>query len=218
MAVNRKRRTTGAVRGGAAANPRRAGRSKESLAHQPQPIIFSLFQMVNEDSFQYAVENTRVLLAPQRRIETFGNTSFRFYLITELMDSVNQVRVRDGHLHAERPQILAPGHYSRLLLEGFGEKARGFADWLQKQGESLAILKYGFQFRRTDVTENVVSIPLDQVVENVRATVSKSNEPLSAIIHGIDDAWEVCLLKFASDLIQQSAGANLGDFRKKGLL
>ncbi len=174
--------------------------------------------MVNEDTFQYAMENTRVLLAPQRRIETFGSTSFRFYLLTELMDRVNEVRVRDGTLHAERPQIVAPGHYSRLLLEGFGEEARGFADWLQRHGENPAILKYGMQFRRTDVVEEIVASPLGQVVENVRARVSRSEEPLSAIIQGVDEGWEICLLKFASDLIQQSAGANIGDFRKKGLL
>ena len=174
--------------------------------------------MVNEDTFQYAMENTRVILAPQRRIETFGGTSFRFYLITELMDRANEVRVRDGRLHAERPQIVAPGHYSRILLEGFGEEARGFADWLQRSGENLAVLKYGFQFRRTDVVEDIVASPLLQVVENVKARVSQSDEPLSAIIQGVDEGWEICLLKFTSDLIQQSAGTNIGDFRKKGLL
>ena len=174
--------------------------------------------MVNEDTFQYAMDNTRVLLAPQRRIETFGNTSFRFYLLTELMDRVNEVRVRDGRLHAERPQIVAPGHYSRLLLEGFGEQARGFAEWLERSGENLAVIKYGFQFRRTDVVEDIVASPIGQVVENVKARVSQSDEPLSAIIQGVDEGWEICLLKFTSDLIQQSAGGNIGDLRKKGLL
>jgi hypothetical protein len=134
------------------------------------------------------------------------------------MDRVNEVRVRDGRLHAERPQIVAPGHYTRLMLEGFGEDARGFADWLQRSGENLAIVKYGFQFRRTDVVEDIVASPLEQVVENVKARVSRSEEPLSAIIQGVDEGWEICLLKFTSDLIQQSAGSNIGDFRKKGLL
>jgi hypothetical protein len=40
---------------------------------------------------------------------------------------------------------------------------------------------------------------------------------LSAIIQGIDEGWEVSLLKFTADLIQESAGDNLGDFRRKGL-
>ncbi|MEI8343264.1 MAG: hypothetical protein WCH43_17220 [Verrucomicrobiota bacterium] len=173
---------------------------------------------MNADSFQYAIENTQVILAPQRRIETFGSTSFRFYLITELMDSVNQVRVRDGRIHAERPQIVTPGHYSKLMLEGFGEKAEAFAEWMRSHSDQIAILKYGFQFRKTDIQENIVHSNLEDVIDRVRRSVTETAEPLSAILQGVDDAWEVCLLKFTVDLIQQSAGGNLGDFRKRGLL
>ncbi len=173
---------------------------------------------MNEDSFQYAIENTQVILAPQRRIETFGNTSFRFYLVTELMDRVNEVRVRDGRLHAERPQIVSPGTYSRLMLDGFGEKARDFADWLEHHSEQIAILKYGFQFRKTDIEEKIVQSSMAEALDRVRNNVTQSEEPLSAIIQGVDDAWEVCLLKFTVDLIQQSSGGNLGDFRRRGLL
>lgn len=173
---------------------------------------------MNTDSFDYALENTRVILAPQRQIETFGSTIFRFYLISELMDSAGEVRVRDGKLHAERPQIVAPGHYSRLMLEGFGEKARGFVEWLEHHLHNLAIMKYGFQFRKSDVVENIVRTPLAQVVGNITELVKQADDPLSAIIQGVDDAWEVCLLKFTVDLIQKSSGGNLGDFRKRGLI
>ena len=34
--------------------------------------------MWSEDDFQYAIENTQVILAPERQIATFGTTSFRF--------------------------------------------------------------------------------------------------------------------------------------------
>ena len=78
---------------------------------------------MNKENFDYAIENTQVILAPEQQIATFGSTSFNFYLISELMDRVDQVRVRNGKIHAERPQILTPEHYTRLLLEGFGEKA-----------------------------------------------------------------------------------------------
>jgi len=173
---------------------------------------------MNPDSFNYAIENTHVVLAPQRQIETFGHTRFRFYLVSELMDAVNQVRVRDGLIHAERPQIITPGSLSKLMLEGFGEKAREFADWLEANPMNLALLKYGFQFRKTDVVERIVSSPIDEVIENVRHKVDVEEDPLSAVIHGVDDAWEVCLLKFTMDMIQRSSGGNLGDFRRQGLI
>jgi len=174
--------------------------------------------MLNADSFQYAIENTQVLHAPQSRIETFGNTRFRFYLITELMDRVNEVRVRGGYVHAERPQIVTPGNYSKFLLEGFGEKGREFAHWLEQNAESLAILKYGFQFRKTDVVENIVQCSVEEAMKRIQNTAEFSEEPQNAIIQGVDDAWEVCLLKFTVDLIQQSAPGNMGDFRKRGLI
>ena len=173
---------------------------------------------MTQDDFQYAIENTRVILAPERQIATFGSTSFRFYLISELMDQVNEIRVRDGRIHAERPQILTPEHYSRLLLEGFGEKAAEYAEMLRQRMSTMAVLRYGFQFRKTDVVENRVRDTMEAVVERTRQQVERSEEPLSAVIQGVDDAWEVCLLKFTIDLIERSSGGNLGDFRKRGLI
>jgi len=63
--------------------------------------------MYSEDDLQYAIENTRVILSPERRIDTFGTTSFKFYLVSEMMDSANEIRVRNGKIEAERPQIIS---------------------------------------------------------------------------------------------------------------
>jgi hypothetical protein len=174
--------------------------------------------MWSEDDFHYAIENTQVILAPERHIATFGSTSFRFYLISELMDRVNEVRVRDGRIHAERPQILTPEHYCRLLLEGFGEKAERYAEQLRERTRNMAVVRYGFQFRKTDVTEQTTRDTIDAVIARTKTRVQHSEEPLSAVIQGVDDAWEVCLLKFTIDLIERSSGGNLGDFRKRGLI
>jgi len=170
------------------------------------------------DDFHYAIENTQVILAPQGRIATFGSTSFRFYLISELMDRANEVRVRDGRIHADRPQILSAEYFSRLLLEGFGDKAEKYAEQLRNRQNQMAVLRYGFQFRKTDVTERMFRDPLDAVIARTKSEVEHLEEPLSAVIQGVDDAWEVCLLKFTIDLIERSSGGNVGDFRSRGLL
>ena len=180
--------------------------------------LLSLSSTVKEDDFQYAIENTQVILAPERKIATFGSTSFHFYLISELMDRVNEVRVRDGNIHADRPQILTPEHFSRLLLEGFGEKAERYVEQLREQARNTAVLRYGFQFRKTDVIERMFRDPIDAVVARTKSQVEDLQEPLSAVIQGVDDAWEVCLLKFTIDMIERSSGGNIGDFRKRGLI
>jgi hypothetical protein len=173
---------------------------------------------MTRDDFDYALENTHVILAPEGQIATFGSTSFNFYLISELMDHVDQVRVRNGKIHAERPQILAPEHYSNLLLEGFGEKAQHYVDQLRERLRNIAVLRYGFQFRKTDVTEETLRDSIDAVINRTKRRVENANEPLSAVIQGVDDAWEVCLLKFTIDMIERSSGGNIGDFRKRGLI
>ena len=173
---------------------------------------------MTKDDFDYAIENTQVILAPEQRIATFGNTSFNFYLISELMDRANEVRVRDGKIHADRPQILTPEHFSRLLLEGFSEKAQRYVDQLREHTQNIAVLRYGFQFRKTDVSERTFRDPLDAVIARTKSQVEDTQEPLSAVIQGVDDAWEVCLLKFTIDMIERSSGGNIGDFRKRGLI
>ncbi len=173
---------------------------------------------MTKDDFDYAIENTQVILAPEQQIATFGNTSFNFYLISELMDRVDQVRVRNGKIHAERPQILTPEHYSKLLLDGFGDKAQRYVDQLRERLHNIAVLRYGFQFRKTDVTEETLRDSMDAVISRTKRRVENENEPLSAVIQGVDDAWEVCLLKFTIDMIERSSGSNIGDFRKRGLI
>ncbi len=174
--------------------------------------------MLKQDDFDYAIENTRVIVAPEQQIATFGSTSFEFYLISELMDQVNEVRVRRGNIHAERPEIVTPDHFCRLLLEGFGEKAEGYAERLRERMRDVAVLRYGFRFRKTDVTERTVRDSLAAVVEQTRRHVEGANEQRSAVIEGVDEGWEVCLLKFTIDLIEKSSRENLGEFRRRGLL
>jgi hypothetical protein len=173
---------------------------------------------MTRDDFDYAIENTHVILAPERQIATFGSTSFDFYLISELMDRVNQVRIRNGRIHAERPQILTPEHYCRLLLDGFGEKAERYIEQLRERAQNIAVLRYGFQFRKTDLNERTLRDSMDAVINRTKRKVESENELLTAVIQGVDDAWEVCLLKFTIDLVERSSGNNLGDFRKRGLI
>ena len=180
------------------------------------------------DDFEYALENTRLIVAPRGRIATFGSTTFQFQLISELMDRGADVRIRAGSVQAERPQVLAPERLARLLLEGFGERAREYAEQLSEQarlgrasGDAAlpAALRYGFSFRRSAVSETVVpGEGVERVAERLREAAERSDDPLCAVVQGVDDAWEVCLLKFTIDLIGSSAAGNLGDLRQRGLL
>src|SRR5688572_26081952 len=107
--------------------------------------------MLSLDDFNYAMENTQVLVAPQKRLETFGTSLLNYYLVTEEMDAVNQSRVREGQIHAERPAIVSPATFAKMLVEGFGEKAESFAQTVSQHPHLFTFLRYGFKFRKQDV-------------------------------------------------------------------
>jgi len=174
--------------------------------------------MLSAEDFQYAMENTRVLVEPERQIETFGTTEFRFLIVSELMDEVNKVRIRDGRIEAERPRIVAPHHFQRMLLEGFGENARQFADWLEGNSEFVKILRYGFQLKKTDLSEEILSEPIEAVIGKLKDRLIDQKDTVTTVISGVDEAWEVCLLKFTSDLMRRSSPGNLDEWQRRGLL
>ncbi len=175
--------------------------------------------MYSDDDIQYALESTEILHEPDRRIDTFGTTTFEFHMISELMDSVNEVRVRNGVVHAERPQILRPEPYDDFFFEGFGEQADMFADWFKRNmPDGVALLKYGFNFRRDHVSEEVIRDHIEAVRDRVLDRVVQASNPLNAVIAGVDDTWEICLLKFTVQMIEKSQGTNIFDFKRRGLL
>jgi hypothetical protein len=173
--------------------------------------------MIKADDFNYAMENTRVVVTPANAIETYGQTSFRFRLVTEPMDEIGSIRLRKGMIHAERPRILAPQYVSRMLLEGFGERAREFAGWMEDQ-KDFHILRYGFSLRKTDLSEQLLREPKEELLHRLEGEIRRDGDPIDALIEGIDDAWEVCLMKFTMDLIQRSAGPNVAEWKRRGLL
>ncbi len=173
--------------------------------------------MIKSDDFNYAMENTRVVVPPSTAIETYGQTSFRFRLVTEPMDEVGTVRLRQGMIHAERPRILAPQYVSKLILEGFGDKARDFAGWMEEQ-KDLHFLRYGFSLRKTDYSENILREHKDDVIDRLTQQLRRDGDPMDTLIEGVDEGWEVCLMKFTMDLIQHSAAGNLAEWKRRGLL
>ena len=174
--------------------------------------------MYSDDDIQYALETTQVLLEPDRRIDTFGTTVFEFHLISELMDSINEVRVRSGNIEAARPLIVNPNAADNLSFEGFGSQADEFADWLRRQEGTAAFLKYGFNFKQRDIQESIVHDSIAEVRERVLNQVASANNPLNAVIEGVDDTWEISLLRFTVEMIQKSHGINVFDFKRRGLL
>jgi hypothetical protein len=167
--------------------------------------------------FWYAVNNTELVATPTNRLETFGDTIVNYHLVCELMDSVDQVRIREGHLKALKPEIITPQSLGQMDLENFGQDANQYADWLAQHGGDLKILQYGFRIQKQEVKEYVVTDHIDNVMDRVRMEVDAKDDPLSAVLIGVDSPWEVCLLKLMVDLVQHSAKGNILDIQHQAI-
>ena len=164
--------------------------------------------------FWYAVNHTEVVSAPQNRLETFGTTMVNYHLVSELMDSVDKVRVRVGKLKAFRPEIIMPPSITDEMLEGFGAEAKDYAEWLQRNAQDMQMLQYGFKVHKKEINDYILTDPVDDVVERVKEDIEQRNDPLGAVLVGVDRPWEVCLIKLMMELVQGSAPANIQDIKQ----
>jgi len=193
------------------------------LCIAPDPGDYPMpMPMHSQDDIHYALETTRVLHEPDHRIDTFGETRFEFQLLSELMDSTGEVRIRTGEVEAQRPRILRPEAYREIELEGFNPSARARFDKMvekfRAEGKDLAFLQYGFQFRRGQVHEEIVHDSMDAVRERVLDDIRRTGNPARAVIEGVDDAWEISILKFSFEMILRSHEINAFDFKRRGLI
>lgn len=167
--------------------------------------------------FWYAVSQTRIVVMPPRRLETFGTTLLHYHLISELMDTVGQVRIREGRITSHRPQIITPTAYATEILEGFGPDAARYADWLRENAQDLRMIQYGFKIRKEEIQQHIVTDSLNAVMERVEKTVRAKQDPLAAVVVGVDEPWEVCLLKLMVDVSGSSFRGNVRDLERRKL-
>jgi hypothetical protein len=168
--------------------------------------------------FWYAVNNTEVVQPPRRHLETFGNTIINYHLVSELMDGVGKVRIREGRMQALKPQIILPSAYAQLSLEGFGAEAKKYLEWLRDHEDNIRILRYGYTLKQEAFSEQVVTDSLANVIGRVKADPKVTEDPFSAVIKGVDEPWDVCLVRLFWVIIQNSAKENIRELNERHLL
>lgn len=167
--------------------------------------------------FQYAVANTELILVPQKTLETFGNTILHYHHVAEDMDKVGSIKVRTGKMQINRPQILTPGAYSKIVLEGFGEEARKYAEWLQEHDQQMHILRYGYALKQESFSEEIITDALDSVLDRVTQSVKAANDPFAAVLKGVDDPWDVCLMRLFVAVVSNSVRTNVSEMAQRHL-
>jgi len=175
---------------------------------------------IDDERIKEAVKHTEILRPPKRSLATFGTTNIYYYLVTEpayseLVKSTTETVVREGRVIAEKPRIVTPYYLSHL--EGFSSDAKKYFDILIKtHGANAPGLFYSYKNEPKELT--IVSNNLPSVVDKLNADIDSSGDPLTSIIKGLDELWDVSLLKFIYEMTRSSLPDNLLQLGSKGLL
>ncbi|MDY6907099.1 MAG: hypothetical protein SV910_02530 [Chloroflexota bacterium] len=172
-----------------------------------------------DERIRHAVEQTEVLRFPRQHLATFGTTNINYYLLTMPVyaETVNadETVVREGKVSAERPRIVTPYYLTRL--EGFGENAQRYLEMvIGAYGPHVPGLLYSYRNEQRELS--IVSDRLDVVAGRLGDMIDKSGDSLAAVIQGVDELWDVSLLKFISELTEGSLQSNIAEFNRSGLL
>ena len=165
----------------------------------------------------YAAKSARFLVEPSHRLETFGNTIVSYHLISELDDHPGKIRIREGRLEAHQPRVITPD-FSGIEMDGFGEDAKEYMEFLRHTEKNLRVLQYGYHLKSDNFSEQIVTGRLSVVAERVKHEVLATNDGFSAVIHGVDNPWDVALVELWLREIKRSAMTNIDELQKNGKL
>jgi len=161
---------------------------------------------------KYVVEHTELIRPPQQHLATFGTTTLDYYVVTGLAENLSVVR--DGKVLAEKPRIVTPSYL--VGLEGFSEEAREYITMMAREHPNEPGVFYRYKNHPSQM--NVISEPIRRVIGNLNAQLEEEHNPLSTIIKGVEELWDVSLLMFIYHLTRKSIYTNVAEFRSRGLL
>ena len=163
-----------------------------------------------DDKIKYALEHTELIRAPQQELATFGSSVIDYYVVTELVGSVSVIR--DGKVTAERPQIVTPSYL--INVEGFSDQAKKYIMMMSREHPQEAGVFY--RYKNEPRGMDVVSEPIEQVIDKLKSQIEKQHASLSTIIKGVEELWDLSLLMFIYEITRRSVRNNMAEFQSRG--
>jgi hypothetical protein len=177
--------------------------------------------MDNEsERIEHAVRHTEVVRHPRQNLATFGITNIYYYILSEpsyseIAEASNETVIREGRVIAERPKLVTP--YYLTHLEGFSYDARQYFEKLMMMhGPNAPGLYYTYKNEPKGL--NIISDNMPAVIGRMNDDLDKKHDPLTAIIKGQDDMWDVSLLKFIYEITSRSVAGNVAQMGAAGML
>ena len=167
-----------------------------------------------------AVQKTRVARKPLQHLATFGTSIINYYVITEpIYSDIDELKketvVRSGRVNSGKPQIVTPTY--ALNLKGFSSEAYKYLEFISdKFGVNSPGVLY--QYKNEPGKINILNGSVEEVSNNIIKELNTKKDKLTAVIVGVDELWDVSLLKFIHDFTSESLVSNVNEFNSRGLL
>ena len=101
--------------------------------------------------------------------------------------------------------------------EGFTEDATGYLQEVaRRHGADAPGLLY--TYRNEPAATSIVSGLAGDVARNISERLDKEQRGLEAVIRGVDDLWDVSVMKFIYELTNASVQSNASELHRRGLL
>ena len=169
-----------------------------------------------------AIEQTWVVRFPRQQLATFGTTNISYYVVTEPIyreltadDPAQEGVIRTGRVIAERPAIVTPTY--AMTLEGFSAEAH---EYLQHAAQRYGPHSPGILYRYKNEAGNtdVVSGATSEIAHRISDDLERRKDNMSVVLVGVDELWDVALLKFMYEFTSSSVAGNIHEFQTRGLL
>ena len=167
-----------------------------------------------------AAAQTEIMKAPKSHLQTFGMTKVNYFIVTEplyaeLAPGPQETVIREGTITAQRPAVVTPTYMAHL--DGFKSEAREYFDAIAREyGPNTPGLLYNYRNELGDT--NIVEGHVTDVGQRISHRLGQEGKNLSAVIKGIDDLWDLSLLKFIFEYTQASLTENIHELHTHGLL
>lgn len=179
--------------------------------------------MHSEERIENAIQETEILRHPQKLIATNETSILHYYVLAEpayleVMENEGpETKIREGQVTWEKPRLFTPGYI--LGMENFSHEAQGAFRTLANRFPDLASLLYQMRYRKEYAKTTTISSSILDTCEKISAEIGEEEEIITAIIKGVDELWDVSLIKFIQEFIVQSAlHSQLPDYRRQGLV
>lgn len=176
--------------------------------------------MEDERDWINAIERTWIARFPKQLLSTFGATNLNYFVVTEpayrdLQPSKHEGVVRKGKVTAQKPLVVTPNY--ALKLEGFSDDAYDYMRHMASEygSNSPGIL---YQYKNEAERMDILSGEAREIARRIGNDLDQRKEDLSVVIVGVDELWDVALMKFIYEFTSTSLEGNIRELQSRRML